>query len=305
MFVRHLLRSLSIGILIVGGFGLKTAQAQLLTASTSSWVPLKYGGSSTYDPSVDQQTGQRESDLVGTANLIPSFYTTFDPGTSSLTDGTIYFRSRHSEDSQSAGYSGYLWVGIDANADNILDIFVGAARQGTSSSFRMVICNPGTNTNSSPNTTTITTEIYSASHTASNYDWSPVSASNYSGTNFDADSNGNTDYFMSFSLPFQEIVNALNTTGNGRPTAISINENTALRYVVATSQQGNSINQDYNGGSIGVNSSTSWVSLGVISDPTSTISMSTIPEPSSFFFLILGVGAIAKRLGAIARRNRV
>lgn len=269
-----------------------SANAQLISGSTNQWKPILFGGKNVSDPSLDQQTGQRESDLVG-SSTIPSAYMAFDPATSSsLTDGTLYFRIRVAEDSQAAGYSGYVWVGIDANSDGKLDLFAGVNRQG-SSAFN-VLRNPGTNTNTSPSTTSIVTTDLSPSpyaHTASNYNWAAVGAANYTGTNFDADGGAKADYFMSFGMPFQDIVNTLNTTGSGRPSAISINQNTNLRFVVATSQQGNLINQDYNGGNFSASSSSTFTSLGAFADTTKLASVA-IPEPESLWFVIIGAGCL-------------
>ncbi|WP_395094425.1 PEP-CTERM sorting domain-containing protein [Armatimonas sp.] len=240
---------------------------------------------------MDQQTGQRESDLVGTA-AVPSAYTAFDPASAgSLTDGTLYFRVRVAEDSQAVNYSGYIWVGIDANSDGAIDIFTGVNRQG--STAQNVLRNPGTGSNNSPSTTSIISTDLSPSpyiHTASNYDWAAVGAANYAGTNFDVDGGGATDYFLSFSVPFQDLVNNLNTVGSGRPTAISINQDTTLGFVIATSQQGNTINQDYNGGAISTSSSTTFASLGIITTPTTlTAQEVTVPEPETLFLCLLGL----------------
>ena len=267
-----------------------SAHAQLISSSTSLWKAIQYSGGNSSDPSVDQQTGQRESDLVGTST-VPSAYSAFDPASAgSLTDGTLYFRIRVAEDSQSANYSGYVWVGIDANSDSAIDIFAGVNRQG--SSGQNVLRNPGTGSNTSPSTTSIVSTDLSPSpytHTASNYDWAAVGAANYTGTNFDVDGGG-TDYFLSFSIPFQALVDNLNTAGSGRPTPISINQDTALGFVIATSQQGNSINQDYNGGAISASSATTFASLGIITTPTTlTAQQITVPEPATLFLCLLGL----------------
>lgn len=272
------------------------AHAQFVGSSTSLWNAILYGGNGVADPALDQQTGQRESDLVGTS-AVPSAYMAFDPGSvGSHTDGTMYFRVRVAEDSQGAGYSGYLWVGIDADQNGTVDIFTGVNVQG--SSAENVIRNPGTGTNSSPSTTSISNTNLSPApyaHTSSNYNWAAVGAANYTGSNFDIDGGGQTDYFMSFGIPFQDLVNNLNTTGSGRPSAIAITDQTRLGFVIATSQQGNSINQDYNGGNIGVNSASSFSSLGIVSSYNNNLSQVTIPEPSTY--ALLGAGLLALALG--------
>jgi hypothetical protein len=267
------------------------AQAQILTSSTSNWHVMKYSGNGVEDPFNDQQTGQKESDIVGTSS-VPSAYLIFDKGTSgSNTDGTLYFRIRMAADTQAAGYNGYMWIGIDANADGAVDIFMGANKQGSTS--ENVLRNPGTGANNSPNTTTISNTDLSSSpyvHTSSNYDWSIVGAANYAGSVLDVDADGNTDYFMSLAFPFQDVVTNLNTIGTGRPTAISITESTNLRFVIASSQQGNSINQDYMGGNIPVNSTTPFP----LSDPIAPTGFA-LPEPGVLSLVSLGLIVLARR----------
>jgi hypothetical protein len=299
--MRHFLVGRALGVattLFLLGTG--PVYAQLISGSTTRWNAILYGTNGVADPSNDQQTGQRESDIVGTT-AIPSAYMAFDPASAgSLTDGSLYFRLRLAEDSQSAGYSGFVWVGIDANSDGAIDLFAGVDRQGNNS--QTVLRNPGTGSNTSPNTTSISSTDLASSpyaHTASNYNWAAVGAANYTGSNFDVDAGGQTDYFMSFSVPFQDIVTNLNTTGTGRPTAISINQNTNLGFVIATSQQGNSINQDINGGSVAINSTSTYASLGVISDPTTLTAQITVPEAGTMSLLLWG-GA----LGLLGYRRR-
>jgi hypothetical protein len=263
-----------------------------LTSPSNQWTPTRFAnGTSTVvstDPSVDQQTGQRESDIVGNSTNA-SFFTTFHKGSlSSLTDGTMFFRVRLSEDTQGDGYSGYMWIGVDADLNGDIDIFIGANRQGNNSNkWEIGLHDPGTGLNISPNTTSIVSNpLISSALVASpaagaNYDWQTVTSTNNPGGVTDVDANG-TDYYMSFSLPFQSLVNQLGRTG----VNININENTPLSYVLATSQQGNAINQDVNGASVNSNSTTTWTQLGVVTTPTSMSSVA-IPEPSTLALIAL------------------
>lgn len=266
--------------------------AQIVSSPSSQWTPTRFanGTSSVIstDPSVDQQTGQRESDIVGNSTNA-SFYTTFHKGSlSSLTDGSLFFRIRLSEDSQAAGFNGFAWIGVDADLNGDLDLFVGLNRQGNNpSKWGVELHLPGNGLNISPNTTSIdTTPLVSSALVEPpaanpNYSWAAVTNTNNPGGSLDVDGNGN-DYFMSFSLPFQDLVNQL--AGNG--IGININENTQLSYVLATSQQGNAINQDVNGANVPVNSTTTWRDLGVTTTPTSVASVA-IPEPSTLALMLL------------------
>lgn len=286
-------RFAAVSVVGLGVFVASPVRAQLISTSTSVWKPVIHGSGPVTDPSVDQQTGQRESDIVGNSTNA-SLYTLFDPGTNgSLTDGNLYFRMRLSTDSQSAGYSGYIWIGVDADNDvnHDVDIFIGVNRQGSTTTTELH--DPGAGLNTSPSTTTInSTALTSVTHTAANYNWSVVSAANHPGT-LDVDGNGN-DYFLSFSLPFQDLVTQLARPGVG----ININDRTALGFVSATSQQGNAINQDYNGGNIPHTSTSTWSQLGAISAPTAAFS-SAVPEPGT-----LGLMATPLLCWVIRRKKR-
>jgi len=118
-----------------------------------------------------------------------------------------------------SGFSGALFVGIDATTNGVLDLFVGVDNSG--SKDLIGIWNPGIGLNTSPNTTSIESppmtnfvQVLSSSPVA-NYDWQAVhSIIDPGATDFDIDNgstqSGNdlTDYFLSFSLPFNEIVSA-------------------------------------------------------------------------------------------------
>jgi hypothetical protein len=90
-------------------------------------------------------------------------------------------------------------------------------------------------------------------------------------TNFDIDGGGQNDFFLTFSIPFSDIVAQLAAAG-----ITGITEDTPFSYVIATSTQGNSLNQDLNGVNGGVNSAQTWAQLGALSDPT--IPIAAVPE---------------------------
>lgn len=92
---------------------------------------------------------------------------------------------------------------------------------------------------------------------------------------------GDPDYYVSFAVPFADVVSFLNSK------SIVINENSGLRYVVATSTQGNSLNQDLGGVNGGINSTTSWEALGGFS-PNISAGGQIIPEASSTVLITIG-----------------
>jgi hypothetical protein len=233
---------------------------------TTNWKPITPSGTNSYDFITDQQTGGNEGDLVGNTND-ELLYTQFDgAGTTSLTDGTLAFRVRLGADENPTGFSRALFVGIDANGDGKIDLFVGVNNQGNSNVIG--IWNPGTGLNNSPSTTSIVaTPLASYTETAANYNFAPVNNTIDPGVidvdlNNDPNVTKDTDQFLSFSLPLADIISQL--TALGVP---NVNETTAIRYIIATSQQGNSLNQDIGGvDKAGTSSTSTWTQLGAFSN---------------------------------------
>jgi hypothetical protein len=246
-----------------------------VTAPTTSWTPILYG-SNNPDPSNDQQTGSSEGDIVGNA-VHPSVYTMFgDAGTPSTTDGDLAFRIRLGADVNPAGFKTAVFVGVDANRDGSLDLFIGVNNSGAADTIG--IWNPGPGLNISPNTTTIvSTPLVTYAQTATNYNWSAVSLTNDPtvGTATDLDGGGQNDHFLSFSVAFSDVVTQLTARG-----ITGFDQNTPLAYVIATATQANSLNQDLNGVGNTYDGNATWSTLGVLSDgmtPAGTL----VPEASS------------------------
>ena len=269
------------------------AYGLLITAPTTSWTAISYSGSYP-DFFSDQQTGDKESDLVGN-QLNPAFYTAFDgAGTLSLTDGTLFFRARLAAQKNPPGYSQCLFVGLDANLDGALDLFLGVDNQGSHN--QLGIWNPGSGANTSPNTTSINNPaLKTYAETTNNYSWTQVNAIiDPLASSFDVDGGGDTDYFLSFSIPFADVVAYMATNS-------SFCETSAVHYVMATATQPNSLNQDLNGVSNGVNSASTWSQLGGLS-VTYTASGQVIPEPYVLFLALFGL--LPVYLMYLLRRSR-
>jgi hypothetical protein len=245
-----------------------------VTAPTTSWTPILYG-SNNPDPSNDQQTGSSEGDIVGNI-LHPSVYTMFgDAGTPSTTDGDLAFRIRLGADVNPAGFKTAVFVGVDANRDGALDLFIGVNNSGAADTIGL--WNPGPGLNISPNTTTIvSTPLVTYTQTATNYNWSAVTLTNDPsvGTATDLDGGGQNDYFLSFSVSFSDVVIQLAARG-----ITGFDENTPLAYVIATATQANSLNQDLNGVGKNYDGSAIWSTLGVLSDGM-TPAGAVVPEAS-------------------------
>jgi hypothetical protein len=264
------------------------AVSQILPNSpTTQWTAILYGpGNPTIpDPSTDQQTGSKEADIVGNTNH-PSLYANFyDGGTPSLTDGQLAFRLRLAEEKNPPGFSGAAFIGMDGNADGALDIFVGVDNSGSADFIG--IWRAGSGANTSPATTSINNpSLYSFTETASNYGWLLVSAtSDPLALSYDVDSGGGTDRFLSFVVPFTNVVAAMNVMGIG-----GFNEDSTVSYVAATATQANSLNQDLNGVNGGINSSATWASLGGFTLPYTPSGnlASPVPEPRSTALAFFG-----------------
>jgi len=253
-----------------------------VTSPTTSWMPVQYTNNNP-DPSSDQQTGTAEGDLVGNV-AHPSFYTQFgDAGTPSLTDGNLAFRARVGGDLNPVGFKTALFVGIDANNDGALDLFVGVNNSGSADTVG--IWNPGTGTNTSPSTTSIvSTPLLSYTPTAANYHWAAVTLTidPSVGMSTDIDGGGQNDYFLSFAVPFNDVVTQLNLRGIS-----GVNENSVFSYVMATATQANSLNQDLNGLPKTYDAAATWGALGALSNPLSASGLAVVPEPSAGIIIAL------------------
>jgi hypothetical protein len=286
------------------------SHAQIVRSSdTSGWRAVRQGANFLTDPLNDSQTGDNEGELVGTTT-VPLMQALFVPGSpSSLVDGTIYYRIRLGEDSGNAGFRGSLLLFIDAGGANAApDVGVGIGFRNNS--HYVGIFDTGPQLNQSPSTTSVTYistiggQAYNYAITSSPtdnstafYDYRLSSALQPSGFPTDLDGPVNQpvrnepDYYLSFAIPFNDLVNYLSTKG------ISINENTALRYTIATGQGGQNnltLNQDVTGGA----TNTPWSQI-IPSNPTATSSF-TIPEPGTLS--LFGIGVVA--LIGFCRRKR-
>ncbi len=281
---------------------LRLVAASAVAAFGSAHAAISVAGSSTlwtaipgnYDYLVDHQTGQPAGDIVGSGSN-HGFFVTFDNnGNASHADGTLGFRIRLDAaggNANSPSFDRVAWVGVDANGNGSVDMFLGVSTQGSTSTLGIYA--PGTSENISPKTTSISASpAYSYAITSANYNYRPVNFTTDGGTTNDLTtaSTGDPDYYLSFTVPFADAVTFLGlnpSDADQRP----------LRYVLATSTQHNSLNQDLGGIQGGVGSASTWEQLGGFT-PAINASGILIPEPS--VALLAACGAML----ATSRRRR-
>ena len=260
--------------------------AAFIDAPSTNWTAITYAGTLPDAPD-DQQTGQAGSDLVGDA-FHAALYTQFDDGgTIDPTDGTIAFRVRLGsvKDYKKLEYNYNLFIGIDVDLDEGIDIFVGVDTQPNGTG-NITIWSPGTGLNNSPaNTTLNTTPLFTFAEIAeSNYSIDLVDSTiDPLATTNDVDG-GNIDAFLSFSVDFGDLVSALNTNG------FTITENSTFNYVTGTARaNSDTIDLDINGVNGGVGSSETFATLGGYTD-SYTPTGDAIPEPVALS--LIGVGGL-------------
>ncbi|MBW2420274.1 MAG: PEP-CTERM sorting domain-containing protein [Deltaproteobacteria bacterium] len=272
--------------------GTAVAASFLPNSPTTLWTPISSPGT-VPDTSGDQGTGKDEGDIVGDDDD-PAFYVAFDnAGTSSKVDGTLGFRIRLSDDSQSAGFNNFLVIGLDFGGGDI-DVFLGVDGQGGTD--EILIYQPGGGTNTSPATTSILTPaLLSYDFSTSNYDFSSVNNTIDPGVETTDFGNNGTDQFLSFTLPFNDLVTQMGVLG------ITIDEDTGVGYIVGTGNNPTNLNQDVNGTESGWDDPTAWT------DPDNgggsfvyLVTGERTPEPNTFTLVMLGLIGLScvRRRGA-------
>jgi hypothetical protein len=288
-----------LGVAILLGFASASVASTVdVTSPTTTWTVVSYANNNP-DPSSDQQTGSEEGDVVGNA-LHPSFYTTFgDAGTPSTTDGTLAFRTRVGADANPVGFKSALFIGVDANGDGAIDLFLGVNNSGGANTNG--IWNPGAGANISPNTTTmVSTPLVSYAQTAANYYWTAVNTTidPTVGAATDLDGGGQNDYFLTISVPFSDVVAQLALRG-----ITGITENSTFSYVMATATQANSLNQDLNGVGASYDPNATWSTLGALATPMTASGM-IVPEINTGLISFALVGIIVGT-DILLRRRRL
>ena len=225
--------------LLLAMFSNNAMSATTDLVGSASWTNLMAGGK--FDPYSDTQANKAGTEIVGDITH-PSSYINYDDngtttGTTPESDDILSFRLRIGDETKNS-HSAYAFFGIDANNDGVLDAFVSSGAGETS----IWDADPSTS-NTSPATTSVASPAsYIYAQTASNYNFAAVSVANDPDwTIDDLDGDGNTDVFISFSIPIADLDAFLATQG------ITFTQDTALRFISLTATQSNSLNSDFNG----------------------------------------------------------
>jgi hypothetical protein len=275
-------------LLLSAVWGLSAAAA-VVDAPANEWNPVLYA---TSESSFDQQSGQTSMDIVGTSNS-PACYIKFDDNkTANLTDGALAFRVRLNgvKNEKKASYNRVLQVGIDADLDGDLDLFVGVDH--SASRNYNAIWQTGLGANTSPDTLSIASSpaLTYKSLIGNNYHFAAVTALlDPTAQTFDVDGGGATDWFLSFSINFSDIVSQLSLKN------ISVDQNTHFGYIVTTSLKNGAGQQDVLGIDQSIGSALSWSELSAVSVPITPAG--AMPEPTTG--ALIGVGFI----GLLIRRH--
>lgn len=300
--------------MFVGAAIAGTGAPASVTTPMPEWTTVM--AASQLDFFLDQQTGQGDADIVGLGTNA-GFYTGFD--------GTyVYYRVRLGKTLMSGGktpqpqYKGLLWIGIDGNSDGRLDIFLGINNQG--SSRELILADAGSGANISPSTTSIANPLakYTIVQNSTNYNYQAVNLTMDPGmTNSDLNADGNIDAFLSVRIPLFSAVgtfslhNAMNELAQ-----IMVDDKSVVRYVIATSTQMNSLNQDLGGindKDPSYDPTRTWAALGALTNtglwtgaapPTDV----DTPEPATWATLAGGAAMLAlariRRSGGLGSRSR-
>ncbi|MBL8483503.1 MAG: DUF4347 domain-containing protein, partial [Rhodocyclaceae bacterium] len=265
--------------------GVASYQNTLATVNLSGrdgWTAIMYG--SGRDPVGDSQAGAADTDIVGDATH-GSLYTAYDDnGTATTADDTLVFRMRIDNPTSNTYFGGVAIVGMDANQDGRIDLFMSVDGRNNGQAVRLL--EPGTGLNNSPNTTTTSAlptgwlpnnGVYPFA--AANYSVVAVSAATDPHWNGDTDlgNDGKTDAFVSWKLPIADLATVLakpspvDRSGNVGPrglTGISgYDQNTVVSYVNFTQTQTGPINGDLNGVGASYDKNATFASLGVLTSP--------------------------------------
>lgn len=259
---------------------LSTANAIVVGGATDAtgeeWVPMTFGEVSDTFPDRDPGGASLdENEIIGDATN-HGFYVNFDDGgTESATDGTdgtLFFRLRVSGlKNLSKGYEGYTYIGLDLNGDYALDFFLRA-------SVDTIALVEATGATDSPAAGASATDTFSVATDSTNF--SVATVASIDGSPSDLDGAGGDDYFISFSVDFDWIVQAANDLLG----ITDFDDTQGIGFVASTASKNNLFDSDI-AGVTGIDVNSTFEEVGAFADPV-TAGGTAVPEPSSYAFLL-------------------
>jgi hypothetical protein len=115
-----------------------------------------------------------------------------------------------------------------------------------------------------------------------NYSWLAVSGLDPGPADLDAD--GENDYYLSFEVPFFDLVTQVNALG--LPGFAGLTDGTPVQYVAGSSTNSKSVNQDWSGPDGDATWGQAWSTANGLS------SILAVPEPGTASLLALGLAAL-------------
>ncbi len=247
-----------------------------LNGPSSDWFVIMEGEK--FDPGNDVQA-QADVDLVGrgpiptdgsSPEVVGGLYYQFDDNATPaiLTDDEIAFRVRADDNVFKNGtgpYDGTIWIGMDVDADNDLDVFIQVKGNGKAGQSTLSVYEAGNGANTSPSTTTIgngstlltfTDNVDLLIDTTLNIDGALAGGTPLG----DVDQDGVPDQFVNFRVNFNDLANLINayplvdgTDTADNPLIGTLNggagftKDQPVQYTIATSTNDNSFNSDVGG----------------------------------------------------------
>jgi hypothetical protein len=318
----HLRGLLSIGLIATIGLMLSPVQgvSQVAVNDTTGWTAWDLG-----DFNADQQTGSGYDDLVGDVTTPMMQQQTGMLNSEDVVLFRVRMRVFSAENDWANG--GNLGLGMDLDGDNAVDL-IGMFEQNSNhtqaGATYFTWGTPGTDLNDGPSTTDyvnqnspggdgfnvpLTAYDSTANSGAGNADvatfWYSVTTEDWAGEAGGAGS----DAWMTFAVSYDTFNTGIDTYSSAafKTTAgfstFDFDASTQIGYVLFTSQQSNSFNQDMGGFNGQPGATDTFASMGSIVTVSAGGSPAPVPEPSTF--AQLGGMLLAGLALQLRRRRRV
>lgn len=264
-----------------------------VAAPSTQWTALQ----GNFDFIGDQPPGQADTNIVGSGANPGLFVLHNDNGSLSRTDGTFGFRLRldgPGGNRNNVRYERAAYLGIDADFNDTIDVFIGLNFSGNRQELGIYAAGPGAN--STLGNTSVGALVTSYAVDSSTFNYRPVDFSSDGGTTNDLNpgNRGEGDFYLSVLVDFADIVAHLSGQG------ILITDESPLRFVAATSSQGNNLNQDVAGIDGSGDPGASFSEAGGFTESVTVAGIPALPVPEPGAVLLVNFAAVL----VLLRRRR-